>query len=61
MLDAHADRADLELRIAYPSARASTGAKIFFNPQWSFVAKVDGEFGDGSRTYAATGTLRRTW
>jgi hypothetical protein len=43
------------------SALASAGAQPFFMPNWSFLAKFDGEFVNGSQTYAVTGTLRHTW
>ena len=28
---------------------------------WSLLAKFDGEFASGSRTYAGTGSLRYSW
>ncbi|MGB6732098.1 MAG: autotransporter outer membrane beta-barrel domain-containing protein, partial [Xanthobacteraceae bacterium] len=34
------------------SALASAGAKFYITPAWSFDAKFDGEFADGSQTYA---------
>ena len=43
------------------SALASAGAQLFFTPRWSFLAKLDGEFANGSQTYAGSGTLRYTW
>jgi uncharacterized protein with beta-barrel porin domain len=43
------------------SALTSAGAELFFTPNWSFVAKFDGEFASGSQTYAGSGTLRYTW
>ena len=43
------------------SALASAGAKFYITPAWSFDAKFDGEFADGSQTYAGTGTLRYSW
>ena len=30
-------------------------------PQWTLVAKFEGEFAPGSQTYAGTGTLRYCW
>jgi uncharacterized protein with beta-barrel porin domain len=46
---------------AADEALLSAGAKVFLTPQWSFVGKLDGEFGSGSQTYAATATLRKAW
>jgi uncharacterized protein with beta-barrel porin domain len=43
------------------SALASAGAELFLNANWSLLAKFDGEFADGSRTYGGTGTLRYAW
>ncbi len=43
------------------SALASAGAQLFFTPSWSFLVKFDGEFANGSQTYAGSGTLRYTW
>jgi outer membrane autotransporter protein len=43
------------------SALASAGAQLFFTPQWSLLAKFDGEFASGSQTYAGSGTLRYSW
>jgi autotransporter-associated beta strand protein len=43
------------------SALTSVGAQLFFTPNWSLLAKFDGEFASGSQTYAGTGTLRYTW
>jgi hypothetical protein len=37
------------------------GAELFFSANWSLLAKFEGEFGNGSQTYAGTGTLRYTW
>jgi hypothetical protein len=30
-------------------------------PNWSLLAKFDGEFANGSQLYAGSGTLRYTW
>jgi len=30
-------------------------------PQWTLLAKFEGEFAPGSQTYAGTGTLRYSW
>jgi uncharacterized protein with beta-barrel porin domain len=43
------------------SALTSVGAQLFFTPDWSLIAKFDGEFASGSQTYAGSGTLRHTW
>lgn len=47
--------------IPQDSALASAGAQFFFTPNWSFLAKFDGEFASGSQVYAGSGTLRYTW
>jgi len=47
--------------IARDSALTSTGAQLFFTPNWSLLAKFDGEFAPTSQTYAGSGTLRYTW
>jgi uncharacterized protein with beta-barrel porin domain len=43
------------------SALTSAGAELFFTPNWSLLAKFDGEFASGAQTYAGSGTLRYTW
>jgi outer membrane autotransporter protein len=43
------------------SALVSAGGQLFLSPNWSVMAKFDGEFASGSQTYAGTGTLRYTW
>ncbi len=43
------------------SALASAGAELHITPALSLLAKFDGEFAGGSRTYAGTGTLRCPW
>jgi autotransporter-associated beta strand protein len=47
--------------IPHDSAISTAGAQLFLTPQWSFIAKFDGEFATGSQTYAGSGTLRHTW
>jgi autotransporter-associated beta strand protein len=47
--------------IPHDSALASAGAQLFFTPNWSLLAKFDGEFANGSQLYAGSGTLRYTW
>jgi uncharacterized protein with beta-barrel porin domain len=47
--------------IPHDSAIASAGAQLFFTPNWSVLAKFDGEFANGSQLYAGSGTLRYTW
>jgi len=43
------------------SGLASAGAELFIAPHVTFIAKFDGEFAPGSRTYAGGGTLRYSW
>ena len=43
------------------SALASAGAELQLSNNLSLLAKFDGEFASGSRTYAGTGTLRYAW
>ncbi len=43
------------------SALASAGAELFLASNWTLLAKFDGEFANGSQTYAGSGTLRYTW
>ena len=47
--------------IPHDSALTSAGAQLFFTPNWSLLAKFDGEFAKGSQLYAGSGTLRYTW
>jgi len=47
--------------IPHDSALASAGAQLFFTPNWSLLAKFDGEFASSSQLYAGSGTLRYTW
>jgi uncharacterized protein with beta-barrel porin domain len=47
--------------IANDSALTTAGAQIFFTPNWSLLAKFDGEFASNAQTYAGSGTLRYTW
>ena len=47
--------------IPHDSALTTAGAELFFSANWSLLAKFEGEFGNGSQTYAGTGTLRFTW
>lgn len=39
----------------------SASAQLFFTPNWSFLAKFDGEFASGSQTCAGSGTQRYMW
>jgi uncharacterized protein with beta-barrel porin domain len=39
----------------------TAGAQLFLTPNWSLLAKVDGEFASGSQTYTGAGTIRYTW
>ena len=43
------------------SALTTAGAQLFITPQWTLLAKFEGEFAPGSQTYAGTGTLRYSW
>jgi outer membrane autotransporter protein len=43
------------------SALTSAGAQLFFTPNWSLLAKFDGQFASGYQLYAGSGTLRYTW
>jgi outer membrane autotransporter protein len=43
------------------SALTTAGAQLFLTPQWTLLAKFEGEFASGSQTYAGTGTLRYSW
>jgi autotransporter-associated beta strand protein len=43
------------------SALTTAGAQLFFSANWSLLAKFEGEFANGSQTYAGSGTLRYTW
>jgi autotransporter-associated beta strand protein len=47
--------------IALNSALTTAGAQLFLTPNWTLLAKFEGEFASDSRTYAGTGTLRYTW
>ncbi len=47
--------------IPHNSALASAGAQLWFTPNWSFIAKFDGEFAQSAQTYAGSGTLRYSW
>lgn len=43
------------------SALTTAAAELHLTADWTAIAKFDGEFGSGARTYAGTGTLRYTW
>ena len=47
--------------IPHDSALTTAGAQLFLTPRWTLLAKFDGEFANGSQTYAGSGTLRYTW
>jgi uncharacterized protein YhjY with autotransporter beta-barrel domain len=47
--------------IPQDSALTSVGAQLWFMPNWSLLAKFDGEFASGSQILAGSGTLRHTW
>jgi outer membrane autotransporter protein len=43
------------------SALTSVGAELYLTSRLTLLAKFDGEFADGSQTYAGSGTLRYSW
>ena len=47
--------------IPHDSALASASAQLFFTPNWSLLAKFDGEFASRAQIYASSGTLLYTW
>ena len=47
--------------IPHDSALTTAGVQLFLSPNWSLIAKFDGEFAVGSQTYAGSGTLRYRW
>ncbi|HTJ01270.1 MAG TPA: autotransporter outer membrane beta-barrel domain-containing protein, partial [Methylovirgula sp.] len=47
--------------IPHDSALTSVGAEMRLAPNWSVLAKFDGEFAGTAQTYAGTGTLKYTW
>ncbi len=47
--------------IPHDSALTTAGAELFLSPSWSLIGKFEGEFANGSQTYAGTGTLRHIW
>ncbi len=47
--------------IPHDSALTAAGAELFLSPSWSLIGKFEGEFANGSQTYAGTGTLRHIW
>jgi outer membrane autotransporter protein len=47
--------------IPHDSALTSVGAQLWFTPNWSLLAKFDGEFAQSTQTYAGSGTLRYSW
>jgi outer membrane autotransporter protein len=46
---------------ARDAAKIDTGVRIPISASAAFLVTANGEFGDGSRTYAGTGTLSVTW
>ena len=42
-------------------ALLSAGAQVGLANDWAVTGKVDGEFGNASKTYSATATVRKTW
>jgi autotransporter-associated beta strand protein len=47
--------------IPHNSALTTAGAQLYLTPRWTLLAKFDGEFANGSQTYAGSGTLRYAW
>jgi hypothetical protein len=47
--------------IRHDSALTTLGAQLFLTQGWSLLAKFEGEFANGSQTYAGTGTIRYAW
>ena len=47
--------------IAQNSALTTLGAELFLTSRLSLLAKFDGEFANGSQTYAGSGTVRYSW
>jgi uncharacterized protein with beta-barrel porin domain len=43
------------------SALTTAGAQLFLTPQWTLLAKFEGEFARSSQTYAGSGTVRYAW
>ncbi|MGB7037227.1 MAG: autotransporter outer membrane beta-barrel domain-containing protein, partial [Xanthobacteraceae bacterium] len=43
------------------SALTTAAAELHFTPNWTAMAKFDGEFGSGAQIYAGTGTIRYSW
>ena len=47
--------------IPHDSRSPRPAHKSVFTPNWSLIAKFDGEFAASAQTYAGSGTLRYTW
>jgi uncharacterized protein with beta-barrel porin domain len=47
--------------IPHDSALTTAGAQLVLTPQWTLLAKFEGEFAPGSQIYAGTATLRYMW
>jgi uncharacterized protein with beta-barrel porin domain len=45
----------------HDSALTTAGAQLYLTRQWTLIAKLDGEFANGSQTYGGSGTVRYTW
>jgi uncharacterized protein with beta-barrel porin domain len=45
----------------HDSALTSAGVQLFVTPNWSVLAKFDGELANGSQSYAGTGAVRYSW
>jgi autotransporter-associated beta strand protein len=48
-------------KVAPDQALIAAGAEWRFAKNWTMMAKFESEFGNGSRTYAATGRISYTW
>ncbi|MGA8077275.1 MAG: autotransporter domain-containing protein, partial [Xanthobacteraceae bacterium] len=47
--------------IPHNSALTTAGAQLFLSRNWSLIGTFNGQFANGSQTYAGSGTLRYTW
>jgi len=43
------------------SALTTAAAELHLTPNWTAIAKFDGEFASGAQTYGGTGTLKYSW
>jgi uncharacterized protein with beta-barrel porin domain len=47
--------------LPHDSALTTAGAQLFLASNWSLLAKTDGQFANGSQTFAGSATLRYAW